>query len=92
MPLATPVQEAQNERVHRRVTVRRCAWLSRTKGEQIQECVVMDETHKGARLAVADPNEIPNAFYIYLTLESSSRRNCRVPWRSDKQIGVEFLD
>jgi hypothetical protein len=92
MPLIAPAQEAQDERVHRRMTVRRCAWLSRTKGEQIQECVVMDETHKGARLAVADPGGIPDNFYIYLTLESTSRRDCRVAWRSDKQVGVEFLD
>jgi hypothetical protein len=92
MSLVAPAQEAQDERVHRRMTVRRCAWLSRTKGEQIQECVVMDETHKGARLAVADPGGIPDNFYIYLTLESTSRRDCRVAWRSDKQVGVEFLD
>jgi hypothetical protein len=82
----------QDERVHRRMTVRRCAWLSRTKGEQVQECIVMDESHKGARLAVPDPSAIPDNFYVYLTLESNSRRNCRVAWRSDKQIGVEFLD
>jgi hypothetical protein len=92
MSLVALAQEAQDERVHRRMTVRRCAWLSPTKGEQIQECVVMDESHKGARLAVADPGGIPDNFYIYLTLESSSRRNCRVAWRSDKQVGVEFLD
>ena len=92
MSLVAPAQEAQDGRVHRRMTVRRCAWLSPTKGEQIQECVVMDESHKGARLAVADPGGIPDNFYIYLTLESSSRRNCRVAWRSDKQVGVEFLD
>ena len=92
MPIAEATPEAQNERVHRRMTVRRCAWLSRTKGEQIQECVIMDESRKGARLAVADPDGVPDSFYIYLTLESSSRRNCRVAWRSNKQIGVEFLD
>ena len=74
------------------MTVRRCAWLSRTKGEQLRECMILNESEKGIRLAIADPSEIPDNFYIYLTLESSSRRNCRVAWRSDKQIGVEFLD
>jgi len=74
------------------MTVRRCAWLSRTKGEQLRECMILNESKKGIRLAIADPSEIPDNFYIYLTLESSSRRNCRVAWRSDKQIGVEFLD
>jgi hypothetical protein len=92
MPYAGPAQKAQDERVHRRMTVRRCAWLSLTKGEQIQECIVLNESHKGARLAVAHPGGIPDNFYIYLTLDSASRRNCRVAWRSDKQIGVEFLD
>ena len=74
------------------MTVRRCAWLSRTKSEQLRECMILNESKKGIRLAIADPSEIPDNFYIYLTLESSSRRNCRVAWRSDKQIGVEFLD
>jgi hypothetical protein len=87
-----PMQEAKNERADPRTTVRRCGWLSRTKGEQLRECVVMDESRKGARLAVDAPNEIPDDFYIYMSLESTSRHHCRVAWRSDKQIGVEFLD
>jgi hypothetical protein len=87
-----PVQEAKNERADPRTTVRRCGWLSRTKGEQLRECVVVDESRKGARLAVDAPNEIPDDFYIYMSLESTSRHHCRVAWRTDKQIGVEFLD
>lgn len=91
-PEPEPVQEAKNERADPRTTVRRCGWLSRTKGEQLRECVVVDESRKGARLAVDAPNEIPDNFYIYMSLESTSRHHCRVAWRSDKQIGVEFLD
>jgi hypothetical protein len=87
-----PVQEAKNERVAPRVVVRRCGWLSPTKGEQLQECVVWDESKSGARLAVNAPGAIPDTFYIYMSLESTSRRHCRVAWRSDKQIGVKFLD
>jgi hypothetical protein len=87
-----PVQEAKDERVDPRVTVRRCGWLSPTKGEQLQECVVLDESKKGARLAVNAPSGIPDKFYIYMSLESTSRRHCRVAWRSDQQLGVEFLD
>jgi len=37
------------------------------------------------------PETIPDTFHIYMTLNFSSRRQCRVVWRSDKQIGVEFL-
>jgi hypothetical protein len=37
------------------------------------------------------PEGIPDTFHIYMTLEFSSRRRCRVVWRSGTQIGVEFL-
>jgi hypothetical protein len=57
-----------------------------------RKCIVLDESEKGARLEVNRPSEIPDNFYIYMTLESTSRRQCRVAWRSDKQMGVEYLD
>jgi hypothetical protein len=87
-----PVQDAKDERADERVTVRRCGWLSRTKGEQLRECMVWDESQGGARLVVDAPGEIPDDFYIYMSLESRSRRHCRVAWRTDKEIGVQFLD
>jgi hypothetical protein len=90
MPIPEAVEEAKDERVHPRTTVRRCGWLSPTKGERLQKCVVVDESKTGARLTVNAPNE--DNCYIYMSLESTSRHHCRVSWRSDKQIGVEFLD
>ncbi len=89
---AEPVQEAKDERVERRSAVRRCGWLTRTKGEQLRECVILDESPKGARVAISAPGEIPDNFYLYMSLESTSRRHCRVAWRSVDQIGVEFVD
>jgi hypothetical protein len=87
-----PAQEAKDERAEPRVTVRRCGWLSRSKGEQLRECVVWDESGKGARLVVDAPGDVPDDFYIYMSLESTSRKHCRVAWRADRQIGVEFVD
>jgi hypothetical protein len=43
------------------------------------------------RLVVDAPDEIPDTLYVYPTLDSSSRRHCRVIWRTGRQIGVEFL-
>jgi hypothetical protein len=95
MAQVEPVEEApkepQNERTEARTAVRRCGWVSRTKGEQLRECVVLDESNKGARIAIGATSEIPDEFYIYMSLESSSRRRCRVAWRTDKEIGIEFL-
>jgi hypothetical protein len=74
-----------------RTAVRRVGWLTRARGEQIRECMVWDESDTGMRLIVDAPNEIPDTFYVYPTLDSTSRRRCRVIWRAEKQIGVEFL-
>jgi hypothetical protein len=74
-----------------RTVVRRIGWLSRFKGEQVRECTVWDESDTGMRLVVSRPEEIPDTFYVYTQLDSASRRHCRVVWRADQQIGVEFL-
>jgi len=37
------------------------------------------------------PETIPDIFHIYMTLDLGSRRRCRVVWRANTQIGVEFL-
>jgi len=44
-----------------------------------------------ARIIVDAPETVPDTFHIYMTLDFSSRRRCRVVWRSKSQIGVEFL-
>jgi hypothetical protein len=73
-----------------RTRVRRIGWLSRVKGEQVRECTVWDESDTGMRLVVDTPDEIPDSFYLYPTLDFASRRHCRVVWRSENQMGVEF--
>jgi hypothetical protein len=84
-------QDPKDARSDPRTKVRRCGWLSRAKGEQVRECVVWDESRTGARLVVEEPGAIPDTFYIYMSLDFTSRRHCRVIWRAGKQIGVEFL-
>jgi hypothetical protein len=84
-------QKPKDGRINQRTKVRRCGWFIRSKGEQLRECVVWDESETGARLVVDAPNTIPDTFYIYMSIDFTSRRHCRVVWRSDKQIGIEFL-
>jgi hypothetical protein len=78
-------------RTNPRALVRRCGWFVGSVGEQLKECTVWDESITGARLVVDRPEIIPDTFHIYITLDFSSRRQCRVIWRSDNQIGGEFL-
>jgi hypothetical protein len=89
---AEPVQEAMDERVETRIRTHRRGWLSRTKGERLQKCIIWDESTAGARLVVDATREIPDTFYIYLSADPESLQLCRVAWRSDTQIGVEFVD
>jgi hypothetical protein len=78
-------------RINPRMTVRRCGWFVQSVGEQLRECMVWDESETGARLVVDTPETFPDTFHIYMSLDFASRRRCRVVWRSNKQIGVEFL-
>jgi hypothetical protein len=91
MPLPEIKDSESESRKSSRTMVRRVGWLSRVKGEQVRECTVWDESDTGMRLVVKIPDEIPDTFYVYSTLDSTSRRHCRVVWRSGMQIGVEFL-
>jgi hypothetical protein len=84
-------QTPTDARNNPRAIVRRCGWSVSSVGEQLRECTVWDESKTGARLLVDAPETIPDTFHIYMTLNFSSRRQCRVVWRSTTQIGVEFL-
>lgn len=75
-----------------RALVRRSGWFVASVGEQLRQCTVWDESETGARLMVEAPETIPEIFHIYMTLDFTSRRRCRVIWRSRNQIGVEFLN
>ena len=84
-------QAPADARGSQRALVRRCGWFVRSVGEQLRECTVWDESETGARIVVDAPETVPDIFHIYMTLDFSSRRRCRVVWRSKTQIGVEFL-
>jgi hypothetical protein len=86
-----PVQEAMDERMERRIRVRRRGWLSATTSTELAECIVWDESTIGARLMVAVETEISDTLHLYMSPDSTSGRHCRLVWRSNNQIGVEFL-
>jgi PilZ domain len=88
---ANRVQTATDARSTQRALVRRSGWFVSVVGQQLKECTVWDESRTGARLVVDAPETVPDVFHIYMTLDFSSRRRCRVVWRTNKLIGVEFL-
>jgi len=48
-------------------------------------------SQEGALLAVAEPDGVPDEFILALSSDGAARRRCRVAWRTENQIGVEFL-
>jgi hypothetical protein len=55
------------------------------------ECTLCDASQEGALLAVVDPDRVPDEFVPALSSSGAARRRCRVAWRIDNQVGVEFL-
>jgi hypothetical protein len=56
-------------------------------GEMIR-CWLSDVSEGGARLATAEARALPDRFV--LELSSNLSRWCRVVWRSDQAVGVQF--
>jgi hypothetical protein len=78
----------QERRRARRIAMFKCAKIA-IHGS-LRDCVVRDLSSLGARLAFVSTAYIPDNFE--LTFDSAhTLRPCRIAWRSDTQIGVEFL-
>ena len=54
-------------------------------------CRLRDVSEGGARLDVADGGSVPDRFTLALSADGAARRHCRVAWRAENQVGVEFL-
>jgi hypothetical protein len=52
---------------------------------------IMDISHSGARIAVAEPHSLPDVVTVYLTPTGTVQRVCKVAWRSEGAIGVSFM-
>ena len=67
------------------------AFLDLGDGSPALVCTLCDASQEGAQLAVADPKILPDEFILALSADGAARRHCRVVWRTERQIGVEFL-
>ena len=51
---------------------------------------ISDVSDTGARLDVQEPDSIPDRFVLLLSKNGEARRLCRVVWRNEHQLGVQF--
>ena len=55
------------------------------------KCALCDASQEGAQLAVANAEALPDEFILALSSDGAARRRCRVTWRAEDSVGVEFL-
>ena len=67
------------------------AFIDLGDGSPAIECTLCDASQEGALLAVVEPDSVPDEFILTLSSDGAVRRRCRVAWRTENQIGVEFL-
>lgn len=60
------------------------------KGVPLAECVVTNISDGGAQIVWASRDMLPAHFVLFLTLDGSERRSCRVVWRDGADVGVAF--
>jgi len=60
-------------------------------GGTIRACTVVDISELGAKLAVEGALALPDSFTLLLSPSGHPARRCRVAWRADENVGVEFL-
>jgi len=58
-------------------------------GAKSLDCVIADISDGGARLVVA--GGVPEEFGLTINDGTGAEHSCRVVWRLDDEIGVEFL-
>jgi len=53
-------------------------------------CAIADISQSGARIVLAEDEELPQRFLLLLSSQGTARRICRVVWRDGLTVGVEF--
>ena len=57
-------------------------------GSAVIDCAILDVSDRGARLELSTTKELPSDFVLKLT--EGERRECKVVWRDENRVGVEF--
>ena len=61
-------------------------------GQLPRHCIVSNFSNGGAKIVGVKATTIPDEFALRITCHDSRIRRCRVLWRSDDTLRVEFTD
>ena len=90
----TPARGAQLPTTERRqfprVRVIGVGKISVSEDEPSMDCIVIDWSQGGAQLRLVEPENCPDRFTLFT--RDGKITECRVVWRRDANIGVEFVE
>ena len=67
------------------------AWIRLDGGFSVRECRLIDSSSTGVRIAIRAPRDVALRFNLLLSRDEAPGRRCQVKWRSDSEIGAEFI-
>jgi len=82
---------AKVQREPRRQMRKRTTWMTIDNGLTRIECIVLDVSPGGAKIATDAALDIRDSFELALVPEHTTRQACEVVWRRGKTYGVKFL-
>ena len=86
-----PVEACRDERrAYPRRRVLKGATLSFNKGYGALECVVRNESERGALLSFGETSAVPSRFDLTVRGDDMAR-HAKVRWRTLSLVGVEFV-
>ena len=74
-----------------RHTTRHDAWMLLDGGFAKRNCTILDLSSGGARVKIADGGLLGSKLSLALTGDVRKVTHCRLVWRKDTIIGVEFV-
>ena len=84
-------QRTKVQREPRRELRKRPTWMTVDNGTTKIECVVLDVSPGGAKIATDAALDVRDSFELALVPEHTTRQSCEVVWRRGKTYGVKFL-
>jgi hypothetical protein len=86
-----PMSKNSNRRKFVRRPLSYPAKIVATDGSWGRNCRVIDVSDGGAKLALEKPAQLPQEFFLALSVRGKAARKCHVMWTDENEIGVQFV-
>jgi hypothetical protein len=63
---------------------------SNSRTDRIDSCTILDISTQGGQVRLDAKVTVPDHFVLWLTKTGSVRRECRVVWRRENYLGLQF--